>query len=398
MYDASLLANMKLPMILFFSVFFAIYGSINYYIGIRGWQAFGRYIPQQFTAAYWIAFWIIALSYLIGRFGEAYSPSAVSTAATFVGSFWLGLMLYLFLILVLIDLVRLANAFWHFLPASVMQRPDYAGFGVLLICLGLLAYGTWNAWHPIVRHYDVTIDKPAGSLKQLHIVMASDIHLGNIVRSGRLRKLVHQINALHPDIVLLPGDTIDENVRPYLHLGMPGILRGIHSRFGTYAVYGNHEYIGGQAAEARIALEQSHVTLLRDNYVKIANSFYLIGRDDRSSARFNGHARLPLVSIMAGIDKSLPLLLMDHQPFDLSEAQHAGMDLQLSGHTHHGQIFPLGYITQAIYEMDWGYLRKGAFQVIVSCGYGTWGPPMRIGNTPELLDVVVHFVPQQTVR
>ncbi|HEX2949750.1 MAG TPA: metallophosphoesterase [Armatimonadota bacterium] len=304
-------------------------------------------------------------------------------------------MFYLLLALLLLDCARALNAALHFLPTQVTQRPELIGICIASFCIGVVTYGAWNAWHPRTRHFDITIHKSASTLHQLHIVMASDIHLGEIVNRNRLVHLVHDINNLHPDIVLLPGDTIDENVRPFQEQHMAEVLRGIQARYGTYAVLGNHEYLGEQVNEALRALANANVVVLRDQYVKIANSFYLLGRDDRSCPRFTGKGRQPFGQLMKGIDKHLPILLMDHQPYDLEESAAAGVDLQLSGHTHHGQIFPNGLLTQKIFEVDWGYLQKGAYQVIVSCGYGTWGPPIRTGNTPELLDIMVHFLPAQ---
>src|SRR5690606_702738 len=116
-----------------------------------------------------------------------------------------------------------------------------------------------------------------------------------------------------------------------------------------------------------------------------------IGRND--PRLHEGPERVKLKELMKGIDTRKPLLLLDHQPIDLGEAQAAGIDLQLSGHTHRGQIFPANLITDRIYEEDWGLLKKGAYHLIVSCGYGTWGPPLRIGNHPEVVSVIVNFQP-----
>ncbi len=121
----------------------------------------------------------------------------------------------------------------------------------------------------------------------------------------------------------------------------------------------------------------------------------IIGRDDRSSARLTNKPRKTVHELLQGVNLEKPLLVIDHQPFDLQEAKDAGIDLQLSGHTHRGQFFPNQFITSRLYEIDWGYMKKDNFSVIVSCGYGTWGPPIRIGNAPEIVDVHVHFLPHR---
>lgn len=382
---------MKAQFVIFFGTFFAIYGATNYYIGLRGWQAFGRLIPYGYGKIYWLLFSLLALSFLAGRFGEKYLPAAVSEGLTLVGSYWLAAMHYLFFSLIVIDLIRLADRWLGFLPEVLKQFPAATGLAVSLLVTGIIIYGLWNARNPQLSHYEITISKPAGSLKQLHVVMVSDIHLGKIVNNGRLMTLVNRINDLNPDLVLLPGDIIDEDIGPFVEQKMPEVFRRLKPKYGTFAVFGNHEYIGGHAEEAFRHLQEAGITVLRDDYKKVAESFYIVGRDDRSGERFKGKRRQELSAVMEGVEHSLPVILLDHEPFHLEEGQEQGVDLQLSGHTHRGQLFPYNLITQRIFEKDWGYLRKGDFQVIVSCGFGTWGPPIRIGNTPEIVDIIINF-------
>jgi len=382
---------MKVQFAIFISVFIAIFGAVNYYIGLRGWQAFGRLIPGGYGKIYWFLFFLLAFSYLVGRLGEKYLPAAVCDGFTIAGSYWLAAINYLFFILITVDLIRLADRWLVFLPEGLKQRPAAAGLAVILLVAGIVIYGAWNSRNPQLRHYDVDIAKPAGSLSQLHVVMVSDIHLGKIVNNGRLMTLVNKINSQNPDLVLLPGDIIDENIGPFVEQKMPDVLRMLKPQYGTFAVFGNHEYIGGHAEEAFHHLQEARITVLRDDYQKVDGSFYIVGRDDSAGGRYNGKRRRELSVVMEGVDRSLPVILMDHQPSHLEEGQEQGVDLQLSGHTHHGQLFPYNLITQRIFEQDWGYLRKGDSQIIVSCGFGTWGPPIRIGSTPEIVDITIHF-------
>ena len=138
-------------------------------------------------------------------------------------------------------------------------------------------------------------------------------------------------------------------------------------------------------------LEQGNVHVLRDNGLLIADSFYLVGRDDVSKERYTGMSRQDLATFMTGIDRNLPIILLDHQPHNLQDGVTQGADLQLSGHTHLGQLFPNNLLMKYLYELDWGYLRKENLQIIVSCGIGTWGPPIRIGNHPEIVNITIHF-------
>jgi hypothetical protein len=167
-------------------------------------------------------------------------------------------------------------------------------------------------------------------------------------------------------------------------------LLKLEAPLGVYAITGNHEFIGG--VERTTDYLASHgLTLLRDTCVHIAGSFYVAGREDRDKLRFTGVKRNELDELLNGIDKSQPIILLDHQPWELDKAQQAGIDLQISGHTHHGQLWPWGYLTQKIFEVSRGYKQKGDSHFYVSTGYGTWGPPVRTGNRPEIMVFDLEF-------
>jgi predicted MPP superfamily phosphohydrolase len=222
--------------------------------------------------------------------------------------------------------------------------------------------------------------------------MVSDIHLGLVVDNSRLELMVNRINELDPDIVFLAGDTIDEDVKLFANNKMPEILKKLRSRYGVYAVLGNHEYIGGKNELAVEHLQQAGINVLVDECLKINDQFYVVGRDDRMASRMFGKSRIGLSNLIDGIDKSLPIILLDHQPVDLEEGQRNGIDLQLSGHTHNGQFFPNTLISRLVFEKSWGYLKKGEYQMVVSSGFGTWGPPIRIGSNSEITDLTISFV------
>lgn len=384
----------KPSFIIVLSFFLLFYVALNFFIGLRMWQTISGFLPWLNSKIYWFVFWLIALAYIAGRFGRHFLPADISHGLTLFGAYWLGAMYYFILLLVAVDLIRLFDRWLRFLPVGMRQNPGIPpviGLAVLIAVIGIVAYGFWNARNPQVRHYDLTITKQAGKIKQLRVVMVSDIHLGAIVNNQRLANLVDMVNNLQPDLVLLAGDMIDEDVEAVVEQKMADNFRRLKTKMGTYAVLGNHEYIGGHTEEAIKYLDEAGVKVLRDNYVKVAGSFYVVGRDDRSRARMDGSQRKSLPALMEGLDFSLPVILLDHQPENLDEPQKQGVDLQLSGHTHRGQLFPNQLITHRIYEDDWGYLRKGNFQVIVSSGFGTWGPPIRVGNTPEVLELNIRF-------
>jgi predicted MPP superfamily phosphohydrolase len=246
----------------------------------------------------------------------------------------------------------------------------------------------------VTKTYNLKIKKHAGELKSLNVVMASDLHLGTILGKSFLNNLVTRINELKPDIILLAGDIIDENIAPVIKNNVGEELLQLKSKYGVFAVTGNHEYIGGVEAASKYLVAHG-VTLLRDEKIKIGNAFYVIGREDRASRQFAGKQRKNLKDLLTDVDKSFPVILMDHQPFGLKEAVENGVDLQLSGHTHNGQLWPFNYIIEKIYDLGWGYKINGNTHYYVSCGVGGWGPPIRTGSSPEIINFKINFVGTQ---
>jgi len=378
-------------MVLFFAVFFTVYLGINGYVFLRGWQALlpGSHLRMWFLAV----FALLTVSFVLGRVLERYWLSVVSDAFVWLGSVWLGALAYFVLACLAIDLVRLLLLVLPIRlpevadPARMRQWGMVATIAVVTI---IIAAGCVNARFPRIHKMAIPIAKQTRGVHSLHIVMLSDVHLGTIIGQERLAGLVDRINTLRPDLVLFAGDVVDEDLGPVIRQNLGATLLSIRARKGVYGITGNHEYIGG-AEEACKYLEAHGITMLRDTCVEIEGGIVLAGRQDRSSAQFGGNKRKSIDELLAGVDPTMPLILMDHQPFGLEEAATHGVDLQLSGHTHHGQLWPFNYITNAIYEVSWGYLKKGATHFYVSSGVGTWGPPVRTGNRPELVDITLTF-------
>ncbi|HEX2984233.1 MAG TPA: metallophosphoesterase, partial [Ignavibacteriales bacterium] len=263
------------------------------------------------------------------------------------------------------------------------------GFLIIAVSVTILL-GHLNAISPKLKKYELTVDKKAGNLKELNILMASDTHLGTLIRKDRMQKLVDASHELNPDIILLAGDVIDEDVKPVIHNGIGDIFYKMKSKYGIYAITGNHEYIGGVNAASEYLIKHG-INLLRDSTVLIDSSFYVVGREDLSIKRMMKKDRAELKDLLKNVNKDLPVIMMDHQPFHLEEAEQNGIDLQLSGHTHHGQLWPFNFITKAVYEVSWGYKKKGNSHIYVSSGYGLWGPQVRTGSDAEYLFIKLTF-------
>jgi uncharacterized protein len=377
--------------IIFFSIALTIYGLANVYICIRGWQTLPP--SASFRIPYLAIFLIFSLSYIAGRVLERFTICVPSTCLIWLGSIWFGLMLYLFLGVVLCDLLRLVNWLAGIVPADserYVRARQVAAAAVILAAIVAVTAGYLNTLSPRITRLSVAVPKNAGARSELNIALVSDIHLGIIIRNSRLQKMVDMVHVIRPDVVLLCGDIVDEDLAPVIENNLGELLRSIRSRYGTYAVTGNHEYIGG-VNEACRYLADHGVKMLRDEAVLIDGSFYLVGREDRSRKQFTGAGRKPLASILSGVDRTLPVILMDHQPLRLSSAAEHGVDLQVSGHTHHGQLWPANIITGLIYEVSHGFKQIGRTSYYVSCGFGTWGPPARLGSRPEVVHIHVRF-------
>jgi predicted MPP superfamily phosphohydrolase len=378
--------------LVFFSIVILIYSLVNFYIYRHGMMA----LPQGMAFRRWYPwiFLFLSASYIIGRVLERVWISPVSTFFTFVGSFWLALMVYFLMAVLVIDLVRLILFIVpgkpHFAAANYTEIKKYLFFGITALVALVVLAGHINALTPRVTRLDLKIAKKAGAMKTLHIAAASDIHLGTLVGPRRTAQLVRMLNERNADIILLAGDIVDEDLAPVIRYDLGRSLLQLKAPLGVYAITGNHEYIGG--AEAAVKYLGDHgVKMLRDTAVLVNESFYLAGRNDRDSKRFSAKERKDLKSILQDVNFSRPVIMMDHQPFNLQQVADAGVDFQLSGHTHHGQLWPFNYITKAIYEVSWGYKLKNETHFYVSSGYGGWGPPVRSGNRPEILDIYIAF-------
>lgn len=377
--------------LLFWGIAFSIYGLINFYIIRRALLA----VPESYKSLFIITSVIIILSFIAGRFLERLSVNFISNTLIWIGSFWIAFMFYFFLVLVVIDLLRLINLIIPFFPAFVTHNIEKTKRITALIVLILVTVtvvgGYINTKVIITKTYKMGIHKNAGELKSLNVAMASDIHLGTIIGKSFLNKLVTEINKLNPDIILLAGDIIDEDLAAVIKNNVGEELIRLKSKYGVYAITGNHEYIGG-VEEAYRYLIAHGVNVLRDEKIKIDNAFYVVGREDRSIRQFAGKQRKELKDLLTGVDKSFPVILMDHQPFKLNEALENEIDLQISGHTHFGQLWPLNFIIEKIYELSWGYGVNGNTHYYVSCGVGCWGPPVRTGSRPEIINFKLNFV------
>lgn len=372
-------------MIYFFSIVLIVYLGVNFYIFKHTSIVFNTDTSAGIILK--VLFFVAALSYPLGRIFERVYPSLLPDVLIKIGSFWLGAMLYLTLFFILLNIIQLGfSIFGHASVISAKSNPELIKritISIYSVTALILLGGYLNALYPRVSKITINTPKPLGQNASLKIAAASDIHLGTVISNGRLERFVRMMNEQNPDIILLAGDIFDEDLGPVIQNDMGKLLSKLSAPLGIYAVTGNHEYIGGVEPAIKY-LEEHSVKVLRDSAM-LCEDINVIGRDDRQSKIMGGVTRKSLDTLVSEIDKSRFTILLDHQPYNLNEAVENGIDLQISGHTHHGQMFPLNFITKAIFEISRGHKQIKNTHFYVSTGFGTWGPPIRVGNRPEIV-------------
>ncbi len=395
-------------MSMFLSVVFALYLAINTYLFVRLFMTLaGTGAIRLFACVLFLSF---ALAFPASRIFPDKLPRALASFLFVVGSLYLTPMVYGFFFTLFADLLRCLNGFVTITPLPPPFSASGRFYTVLaVVSLSLLVTfaGTLNAQFPRTIRHEVTCrNNPVGAENgevmpraPLRIAVISDIHLGHLVGLRHMRKIVDLVNMENADIVLLVGDIVDDI--GWMRNGETRargleVFGNIRSRLGTWAVAGNHDYYAG-IEETAAFLEEAGVHLLRDEWAIPGGEILLVGREDRAVFRMGGTRRslADIVSDAAAgamsVATTLPLVVMDHQPFDLHEAEDAGAALQLSGHTHRGQLFPFNFVVARLYECHYGLYKRGGTNYYISSGAGTWGPPARTSGRPEVVVITMNF-------
>ncbi len=353
-----------------------LYNLFVLYIGWNAWM----WLHTMFEVENkWILTVIVvfsAYSFIISRAFQQVSIFKI------VGSYWLGFIQYSVLLL---PISNLAVYILTLLGASLSTAIDSIGFFIIAAFLFIFAYGTYNAYSPVVRKYTISLAKKTNR-KNLRIAVASDMHFGTLSGKKHLQRLITHVQKIQPDLILLPGDIIDDDPHVFFKKEMDSMMKQLKAPLGTYGILGNHEYYGGKIPQFVERMKEMNIPILMDEVLNIGDSLYLIGRKDKTDKN-----RDSFFDLASETDRSLPVIAMDHQPLSLKEAEQAGVDLLLCGHTHRGQMAPNHLITKRLFEIDWGYKQNNQLHTIVSSGFGFWGPPLRIGSRSEIIQIDISF-------
>lgn len=345
----------------------------QYYASLRVWQLLPDVMPLKIVV---VAIMAMALIAFIVCMSGLMNKMSLGLATIFyeVGTSWLVIMFYLVMLFGVLDLAITV----HLIPVSFLRRSLIGSVAVTVFMVGLFTYAYLNFDHK--QRVEILLNSEGKVHKPVKLIMISDLHLGYHNRRSDLHRWLELIKKEKPNAILIAGDLIDRSIRPVSEENSAEEFRQLS--IPVYAIFGNHDYYTGISAEREFC-HQCGIQIIQDS-VAYFGDIAIVGRDDRTNRN-----RKSLKQIMHGIDRSKYIIEMDHQPRQLEEARQNGVDFEFAGHTHNGQVWPLNWICNAIYEDAFGPLTKGKTKYYVSSGLGIWGAKFRIGTQSEYIVAIV---------
>jgi len=370
-------------MSLFLLIYLSIYGGSHLYCLLRIKAAFS--LKKKATLLLGVFMLVMVLAPIAVRLTEKAGYERTAMIFSYIGYTWMGLIFLFFAGSLVVDSYRiiiwLLGRLFKRDPLKIQLTARAAFFIPLAFSLIISVIGAFEAWDIKTEKLTISSSKIPPELGTVRVVQISDVHLGLIVRQKRLQKILQAVKAAEPDLLVSTGDLVDGQVARLS--GLAEILRHVKPRYGKYAVTGNHEYYAG--LEQSLAFtEQAGFTILRNRGVTIVDGLNIAGVDDRAGKRFGNNPSISEKDMLKSLDQKNYTILLKHRP-EVEEGSPGLFDLQLSGHTHKGQIFPFSIITWLYFPIHWGCLNPvDHCYLYVSRGSGTWGPPIRFLSPPEV--------------
>lgn len=367
---------------------FQLYITLGYfipaiYLFLRIWHLF---ISKGYRFLYSIAFVAIAAIAPLARYWRS-GPEFIREALTMVSGYLVPFFLYLFLAVLVFDLFLLLNLAFKVLPRTTRKSYRfrlYTFMGLFFLSIVIVIGGAINLNTIRVSQYQIEIPRKDSPISHLRIAFVADLHIDKHLKLNFVKQYVGKVNALNPDIVLYGGDIVEGRWDENVSTEIIETLKTVKSKYGTYGILGNHEYYGSDHP-GRFYPEVG-IELLHEKVIKVNRSFYLAGRDDDLADH-----RKSLKDLLKNIPDNLPVIVMDHRPTQLQEASRTKTDIQFSGHTHNGQMFPINLFLKRMYELSWGYKKIRDTHFFVTSGLRLWGPPVKTAGKSEIMVVDVEM-------
>ena len=388
---------------------------LPFYLGVSSYMMFRffywmkhcnhRFNWLRFKVPFAVVYLFMALSPVIAFL---LPKSAVAIIIRRISTYWIGIMLYSLLYVVLFDLLRLIAKHTKLKNTLLFSRGSVISIGSVVVACAVATclYGIFNARNIKVNEYSVTVNKSCGSDKHLKAVLVADLHMGYAIGVDHITNMVEKINQQDADIVIIAGDIFDNSYDGMDDPeGIKAQLKSIKSKYGVYAVYGNHDidekilmgftfdWGGKQLNSEKMTnfMKECNIKLINDESVLINDEFYLVGRRDTDKPGTEDGTRAEISELTKDLDKTKPIFVLSHEPDELQKTADAGADIDFSGHTHDGQLFPGNLTIGLFWEKPCGMIKKDNMYSIVTSGVGVYGTFMRVGTDAEICSVDIDF-------
>jgi predicted MPP superfamily phosphohydrolase len=374
---------------IFFSVVLSVYGGAHYYL----YTWFIRWTKPTWHLRRIVAliFFFLVIAFPIARIMARYDLNSFNYVLTLVSYIWMGFSFYFFVLALGSDLILGVLKIFPFgSKPSIRPSLRFRRIQVACIAAGVLMIGGYalgEARNIRTTRLEISLSGLPPAMDGFSLVQVSDIHYGMLTENGKLSRIVDRINDLQPDVVVITGDLVDEGVSHMEEMAFP--LARLKSRQGIFAVTGNHEYYAGVDRAVAI-MKKAGIRVLRNEKISLPGGLQLLGVDDPTGSRRVGNPSPDFEKLLSQLDPKKPSVLLYHQPIQFAKVASSGIGLQLSGHTHGGQLFPIILISRLIYPLTPGIRQGEKSYLYVSRGVGTWGPPMRLGSPPEITLIRLH--------
>lgn len=388
---------------------------LPFYLGVSSYMMFRffywmkhcnhRFNWLRFKVPFAVVYLFMALSPVIAFL---LPKSAVAIVIRRISTYWIGIMLYSLLYVVLFDLLRLIAKHTKLKNTLLFSRGSVISIGSVVVACAVATclYGIFNARNIKVNEYSVTVNKSCGSDKHLKAVLVADLHMGYAIGVDHITNMVEKINEQDADIVIIAGDIFDNSYDGMDDPeGIKAQLKSIKSKYGVYAVYGNHDidekilmgftfdWGGKQLNSEKMTnfIKECDIKLINDESVLINDEFYLVGRRDTDKPGTEDGTRTEISELTKDLDKAKPIFVLSHEPDELQKTADAGADIDFSSHTHDGQLFPGNLTIGLFWENPCGMIKKDNMYSIVTSGVGVYGTFMRVGTDAEICSVDIDF-------